>query len=199
MVFQIRLVFKDFRNFAENYNIENAITSRNLHARCQEGCHSNDNFTQISKMPKTSLEYELWYFKYDQFLRILEILLRNKKLNTHQLREISKRDVKSGVIQNDNFKQILKMPKTWQKSQLNMNKFISNTISFMNFKNSAEKYNIENAITSRHAHARCQEWNHSNDNFKQISKIQKTWLKSNLNMNYGISNTISFKGFQKFC
>ena len=97
MVFQKRLVFKDFRIFAEKYNFENAITSRHLYARCQEWCRSNDNLTQISKMPKIwkkSLEYEFWYFKYDYF--------------------------------------------------------------FMDFRNSAEKYNIKNAITARHQHARCQ-------------------------------------------
>ena len=36
---------KDFRNSAKKYNIENAITSRHQHARCQECCHSKDNFT----------------------------------------------------------------------------------------------------------------------------------------------------------
>ena len=58
------------------------------------------------------------------------------------------------------------MPKSWQKRDLNMNYGILNTISFYkNIINFAENYNFENAIRSRHMHARCQEWFHSNDNF----------------------------------
>ena len=43
--FKYDYCFKDFRNSAEKYIIENEITSRHVHARCQEWCHSNGNFT----------------------------------------------------------------------------------------------------------------------------------------------------------
>ena len=92
------------------------------------------------------------------------------------------------------------MPKNWQKGHLNMKYGISNTNKvFQDFIVFSQKYNIENPITSRHLHGRCQEWCHSKDNFTWISKMTNIWQKRLLNMNYGISNTISFfKDFSNF-
>ena len=76
------------------------------------------------------------------------------------------RGVKSGVIRMTISHRFRKCQKIGKKIHLNMNYVILNTISFFkNIINFAENYNIENAIPSRHMHARCQEWCHSNDNF----------------------------------
>ena len=111
--------FKDFRNSAEKYNIENVITSRHQHARCQEWCHSNDNSTWISKMLKQfaekSLEYEICISNTTIYLRILEILLRNTILKTQKLREISMRGVKSSVNRKTMSHRFLKCQKFGKK------------------------------------------------------------------------------------
>ena len=70
-----------------------------------------------------------------------------------------------------------------------MNYGVSNTISFVKvIRNSAEKYNIENAITSRHLNARCQ----SGVIRMKISHRFRKCQKIGKNKNYGISNTIIF-------
>ena len=59
MVFQIPLVFKDFKKIAEKYNIEKAITSQHFYARCQEWSHLNKKnhkyFENAKEVAKKSL------------------------------------------------------------------------------------------------------------------------------------------------
>ena len=75
------------------------------------------------------------------------------------------RGVKSGFVRKSISHRFRKCKK-FGKSHLNMNSGISNTIVFFkNIIHFAEIYNIENAIPSRHVHARGQEWCHSNENF----------------------------------